>query len=138
MEQILQAIPNLLGLDPATFTLLLVVIATLSNIVSKLIPESATGTLGVIRKVAAFLGLALANRITPHVTSKDISKAVAAGIPDEKVKEAAAALQEAVQTGHGSAALAEAIVDVGVGDATGTVAGGRIINNFAETNRPGE
>jgi hypothetical protein len=134
MDQILQAIPNLLGLDPASFTLLLIVVATVANIASKLIPESATGALGVVRKICAFLGVALANRITPNVNSTDIGKAVAAGIPDEKVKEAAAALPEAVKTGHGSAAFAEAVVDVGVGDALGTVAANR---RFEELNRPG-
>lgn len=133
MEQILQAIPNLLGLDPASFTLLLIVVATVANIVSKLIPESATGALGVVRKICAFLGVALANRITPHVTSKDISKAVAAGIPDEAVKEAAAALPKAVETGLGSAAFAESVVSVGQNPGLSPNR-----TTFAETNRPGE
>lgn len=124
MDQLFNYIPNLLGLDPQAFTFYLIVIVTVSNVVSKVIPESATGALGVVRKIASILGVALANRITPTITSKDISKAVAAGIPDEKVKEAAEALPEAVATGFGSAALAEAIVDVG---APRTVASDRIL-----------
>lgn len=124
MEQILLLLPSLLGLDPATFTLLLGIIVVASNVVSKLIPESATGALGVVRRIAAVLGVALANRITPNVTSKDIAKAVAAGIPDQAVKEAADKLQEAVATGIGSAAFAEAVIDTGIPP---TVAGDRII-----------
>jgi hypothetical protein len=114
MDQILLLLPKLLGLDPATFTLCIAHIGGVCRqYLSKLIPESTTGWLGVVRRVAAFIGLALANRITPNVSSKDIAKAVAAGIPDSAVKEAAGQLQAAVNTGLGSAALAEAIVDVG-------------------------
>lgn len=113
MEQILLMLPSLLGLDPGTFALLLLVGVTVANVTSKLIPESATGTLGVIRKIASILGVALANRITPNVSSKDISKAIAAGIPDSAVKQAAEQLPEAVATGIGSADFAEAVVNVG-------------------------
>lgn len=135
MEQLILLIPNLLGVDPEVFTLWLIVIVTVANVVSKLIPESSTGALGVIRKIAAFLGVSLANRITPNVTSKDISKAVAAGIPDEKVKEAAAALPAAVETGLGSAALAEAIVDVGV---PSTTAGDKLLQQRRAAGMGGE
>lgn len=113
MEQLILLIPNLFGLDPESFFRWLVVLVTLANIISKVIPESATGALGVTRKIASIVGISLANRITPGVTSKDISKAVAAGIPDQAVKEAADQLHTAVATGVGSAALAEAIIDVG-------------------------
>lgn len=113
MDQILLLLPKLLGLDPATFAVYLVILVTVANIVSKVIPESTTGWLGYVRKVASILGIALANRITPNVSSKDIAKAISAGIPDQAVKEAASQLQDAVNTGIGSAALAAAIVDVG-------------------------
>lgn len=113
MDQIFLFLPKLLGLDPQVFTLYLVILVAVANVLSKAIPESTIGWLGVVRKVAAFIGLALANRITPNVSSKDIAKAVAAGIPDQAVKEAANQLQDAVNTGLGSAALAAAIVDVG-------------------------
>lgn len=129
MEQIILLIPNLLGLDPEQFTLWVIVLVAVANVVSKRIPESSTGVFGVIRKIAAFVGLALANRITPNVTSKDISKAIAAGIPDSAVKEAAASLDDAVATGFGSVAFAEALIDVGAP----SIAGRRIIEDrFAE------
>lgn len=111
MEQILLFLPGLLGLDPGTFVLLVGVLVTIANVIAKLIPESATGFAGVVRKVCAFIGVALANRITPNVTSKDISKAVAAGIPDSVVKHAAELLPSAVETGLGTNAFAAAIVD---------------------------
>jgi hypothetical protein len=128
MEQLILLIPNLLGIDPGQFALWLVVIVTVANVVSKLIPESATGWLGVVRKIASIVGIALANRITPNVSSKDISKAIAAGIPDSTVKEAADKLQEAVNTGFGSAAFAEAIVDVGIPK---TTVGDRLVESIA-------
>ena len=133
MDQIFNFLPNLLGLDPQAFTFYLVVLVTVSNVVAKLIPESQTGWLGGVRQICAFIGVNLANRITPNVTSKDISKAVAAGIPDEKVKEAAAALPEAVATGLGSAAFAEAVVDVGI---PATVAGDKLLQQRREDNEP--
>lgn len=111
MEQILLILPSLLGLDPGTFALLVGIIVLVSNVTSKVIPESATGTLGVLRKVAAVLGAAASNRITPNVSSKDISKAIAAGIPDSTVRQAADQLPEAVETGRGTNAFAEAIVE---------------------------
>jgi hypothetical protein len=125
MEQLILLIPNLLGIDPEAFTLYLILLVTVSNVVSKLIPESSTGVLGVIRKIASILGVSLANRITPNVTSKDISKAVAAGIPDAVVKEAADALPSAVETGQAATALADAIVDAGI---PATTAGDKILN----------
>lgn len=127
MEQILLLLPNLLGLDPGTFALLLGVTVVVANVTSKLIPESATGALGVVRQLASILGVALSNRITPNVTSKDISKAVAAGIPDSSVREAAAALPEAVATGVGTTEFAAQVVSVGSHDSP-----------FVERNRPGE
>lgn len=135
MEQLILLIPNLLGIDPEAFTLYLLLLVTVANVVSKLIPESSTGALGVIRKIASVLGIALANRITPNVTSKDISKAVAAGIPDEKVKEAASALNDAVKTGLGSAAFAEAVVDVGI---PSSVAGDKLLQQRRDEPMGGE
>ena len=111
MEQILLFLPGLLGLDPGTFALLVGVLVTIANVIAKLIPESSTGWLGVVRKVCGFLGVALATRITPNVTSKDISKAVAAGIPDSTIKQSAAQLEDAVATGFGPNVLATSIVD---------------------------
>jgi hypothetical protein len=115
VEQIFLFLPQLLGLDPEVFTLYLVVLVTASNVTAKLIPESSTGWLATVRKVCAFIGVNLANRITPNVTSRDVGKAVAAGIPDEVVKEAAAQLPTAVATGQGTNAFAAAVVDVGLG-----------------------
>lgn len=111
MDQIFNYLPNLLGLDPQAFTLYLVILVTVANVVAKLIPESTVGWLGVVRKICAFIGVNLANRITPNVTSKDISKALAAGISDEVVKDAADRLPEAVESGVGTNAVATAIVE---------------------------
>lgn len=138
MEQLILLIPKYLGIDPEAFTLWLLLIVTVANVLSKAIPESATGFLGGVRKVSSIIGIEMSNRITPNVSSKDIGKAIAAGIPDEKVKEAAAALPEAVQTGLGSAALAEAIVDVGVGDTPELTNLRQAQARLEELNRPGD
>ena len=128
MEQILVALPSILGLDPGTFALLLGIVMLAANVTSKVIPESATGTLGVVRKISSIIGVSLSNRITPNVTQKDISKAVAAGIPDASVKAAAESLSDAVETGVGSAEFAASVVAVGAAHES----------QFAEHNRPGE
>lgn len=46
------------------FTTALVIVVILAQLIGRLIPDDATGILGVIRKVAKVVGLYVANRVT--------------------------------------------------------------------------
>lgn len=72
-------IPNiaaLLGLDPATVLLLLTIVVTAANITARLIPDTATGFLGGLRKVAKIIGMFVPNRVATGITVNDVAKAI--------------------------------------------------------------
>lgn len=68
-------IATLLGVTPETLILLIIIVGTVSNLGAKLIPQSATGWLGAVRKVCAVLGAYVPSRIAPGVTVHDVAKA---------------------------------------------------------------
>jgi hypothetical protein len=57
MDSILTTVAGALGISPITLVLLLGVVVAVCNLVGKLIPDDATGTLGLVRKVCKVLGL---------------------------------------------------------------------------------
>lgn len=77
MDQILNYLAGALGVHPSTLVLLLGVFVAVSNLVGKLIPDDATGTLGVVRKLAKVGGLYVSTHITDGVTVNDTAKVVA-------------------------------------------------------------
>lgn len=71
-------IPNvaaMLGIEPATALFLVTVIVVIANLVSKFIPDDRTGALGMIRKVAKFIGIAASNRIMAGLTVNEVVRA---------------------------------------------------------------
>lgn len=119
MDQIIDLIPGLLGINVVTFYAALGVVVTISNLIGRFIPDSATGPLAVIRKVAKIIGLYAGNRITSNVSANDTARALAASIPDGTIVEAAAKLPNAVQQGVAYGNVAGALVD----DLRDTIAG---------------
>lgn len=77
MDQILNYLAGVLGVDQPTFLLILGVIIAVSNLIGKLIPDDQTGALGVVRKVAKVLGLYVSSRVTKGVSVTDTAKVVA-------------------------------------------------------------
>ena len=70
-------IPNVaafLGVEPATALFLVTVIVVVANLVSKFIPDDKTGVLGLIRKIATFVGIAASNRISAGLTVNEVVK----------------------------------------------------------------
>lgn len=116
MEQILLFLPNLLGLDPEMAALALGVLVAIANLVGKAIPDSATGPLGIVRKVCKVLGLYIGNKVTPTINNNDVARAVAATVPDLILKDAAQRLPEAVRTGEAAGEVAESIIATVRGD----------------------
>lgn len=72
---LIDLIQQLFGISPEKLAIILVVISLVCRVVGKLIPDSATGILAGVRRVAKFIGLQVENRIEPGVTTEDVSKA---------------------------------------------------------------
>lgn len=70
-------IPNLaawLGVEPSTALLLLAFLVALANLVGRLIPDDATGILGVVRKLCKIIGLYASNRIASGLTVNEVAR----------------------------------------------------------------
>jgi hypothetical protein len=85
MDSILTTVAGALGISPLTLVLLLGVVVAVCNLVGKLIPDDATGTLGLVRKVCKVLGLYISTRITDGVTVNDTARVVAGIQPKSTV-----------------------------------------------------
>lgn len=76
VENLIPPIAQMLGIEPATALLAVGIIVTVANITGRLIPDTATGVLGGIRRVAKVVGLFVPNRVAPQITVNDVAKAV--------------------------------------------------------------
>lgn len=76
MNDILTYISQLTGLQPATLVLLGGIIITVSNVLSRVIPDDATGFLGAIRLIAKVVGANVSSRVTSGVTVNDVAKSL--------------------------------------------------------------
>lgn len=70
------------GIDPITMLAILGLVVALSNVIGRLIPDDAVGTLGFIRKVAKAIGLYVSNRVSSGVSVNQVAKA-AIGVEQE-------------------------------------------------------
>ncbi len=71
-------IGQIFGLQPSTLVLLLFVVTTAANVGARLIPNDATGALGVLRKICSIVGVYVSSRVTSGVTLNDVASAAAA------------------------------------------------------------
>jgi hypothetical protein len=78
IENLIPPVAQLLGIEPATALLMAGLLVTTANVLGRVIPDTATGPLGVVRKVAKIIGLFVPNRIAPAVSVNDVAKAVVA------------------------------------------------------------
>ena len=70
-------IPNLaafLGVEPSTALLLVAFLIALANLVGRLIPDDATGPLGLLRRVCKIIGLYASNRIASGLTVNEVAR----------------------------------------------------------------
>ena len=70
-------IPNLaalLGVEPSTALLIVGLIVAFANLGGRLIPDDATGFLGVVRKLCKIIGLYASNRITSGLTVNEVAR----------------------------------------------------------------
>ncbi len=109
MDQLLDLLAFTLGIHTENLVLYLGLLVAVSNIVGKLIPDSATGPLAIVRKIATILGLYVSNRVTSGVSAGDINRAIAASVPDSVITQAAGQLPAAIASGASTSGLAEGL-----------------------------
>lgn len=107
MNDILTYISQLTGLQPATLVLLGGVIITVSNAVSRLIPDNATGFPGFIRTLTKIIGANVSSRVTAGVTVNDVARSLLA-TADSKPEVEAALKQTGALPGPGVAGITRA------------------------------
>lgn len=77
LNEIAAMFSNLFGVEVAHVITLLLLFSLVARIAGKLIPDDATGVLGVIRMIATVVGLGFSNRISSGVSESDVVKVVA-------------------------------------------------------------
>ena len=110
---IIDLITRFLGIDAEYLALILGIVIAVCNLIGKAIPDSATGFLGTLRKIAKVLGLYIGNRITTNVSANDTARALVATIPDNVITHAASKLPSAVAVGVSYGNMAASIVETG-------------------------
>ncbi len=75
MDQLINGLIGLLGIQGVTVMAFLAVLSVVSQMIGKLIPDDATGVLGIIRKITKVLGLYVSNRIETGVSVNDAARA---------------------------------------------------------------
>jgi len=86
-EQIIPMLAERFGIAPSHVVFAIMVAVAIANLVGRVIPDDATGILGIIRKVCKFIGLYVPNTITPGVTTNDVAKAALSQTAEELPRE---------------------------------------------------
>jgi len=68
-------IAKAIGISPTTLLLLVMIITTAAKAAARRIPDTATGWLGVVRRVCKVVGVQVNSQIAPGITMNDIAKA---------------------------------------------------------------
>lgn len=84
---IIPIIANGVGVSPSSFLAYLGVIILVARLVSRLIPDDATGPLSIVRKVAAFISVDVSNRLTKGVSQTDVTKKLVGLAVEKKVED---------------------------------------------------
>lgn len=101
MDELIDKAAQALGLDSTGLIVALVVVSMVSQLVTRLIPDDATGWKGTVRKITSVIGLYASSRVTKGITIRDVVKDVAKieSIPqvsdrvDERVEDAVDVLE---------------------------------------------
>lgn len=112
MDQLFALVAYRLGISPEMLPVYIGVIIALANVGGKSIPVSATGPLGVLRKICLVIGLYVPQKITPGVSTKTVAASIAATLPDTVIQEASDQLTDSVKGGGVGGNVATALADV--------------------------
>lgn len=75
LDNLAPQLAQLIGIDADTMILLIMLVGTAANLGARAIPQTATGFLGLVRKVCAVIGLYLPSKIAPGVSVHDVALA---------------------------------------------------------------
>jgi hypothetical protein len=78
MDEIISVLSSLFHWDQSSILFYIILASMGSRALGNYIPESATGVVGMVRKLAKVFGLYVANRITPGVSTSDVASALIA------------------------------------------------------------
>lgn len=73
MEQLVIGIAAALGMDHELMLSLIPMLVLVAQFVGKSIPDTATGPLGVLRRIAKIVGLYRSNKIAPKTSVADVA-----------------------------------------------------------------
>ena len=68
INSLLNALASSFGVSPATIAMAIPLIILISNAITRAIPDTATGALGVLRTVTKFIGLHVKDNAGPAVS----------------------------------------------------------------------
>lgn len=74
MDNLIPLIAGQLGLTPSTLLFYAGLLIMVARLVSRLIPDDATGWRSVVHKIARFIAIDVSNRITSGVSQTDIAR----------------------------------------------------------------
>lgn len=74
LDQIVDTLATTFGLESSTLVAVLVFLAAMANLATRLIPDDSIGWLATVRKATAVLGLYVPNRLSKHETSRDAER----------------------------------------------------------------
>lgn len=83
MEDLANAIYNLLGLKGTSLLTFLIVLSMVCQLVTRLIPDDATGWKKYVRMVTAAVGLYASSRVTSGITVADAAREIVKAPLDE-------------------------------------------------------
>ncbi len=76
LEALIPNIAAFFNVEPATVLLFVGVLVAVCNLAGRLIPDTATGVLGTIRKICKLVGLYASNRVTPNASVNDAARVI--------------------------------------------------------------
>ena len=74
LQDLIPPLAQWLGVEPATLLLFIGIAVAIANLLGRLIPDDATGFLGVVRKLSKVIGLYTSNRIASGITVNEVAK----------------------------------------------------------------
>ena len=69
------------GIESSSWVLLFTLIVLVSNLVTRVIPDDAKGTLLLLKRITKAIGLYASNRVTSGVTVNEVAKTTIQEIP---------------------------------------------------------
>lgn len=76
LQALVPDLAGFLNLEPETVLFYMILIATICNVVARLIPDDRTGFLGAVRDVCKFFGVYVQNRITTGQTVTSVARSM--------------------------------------------------------------